>query len=302
MRELDALPWAAGVCFTSCGVSLGVRVDDDAVLRAALPFLPPGWRPASSPVVDQIYSLRGSAEHGVPRLYEGAEALASPAEDLAMQLDLLRSRLEFHIATHAAAHLFVHAGVVEWDGRAILVPGRSRSGKTTLVASLVRAGAGYYSDEFAVLDDHGRVHPWARPLRIRSQSAPPRQCPVATLGGQVGWRPLPIGLVAVAPYRRGCRWRPRPLSRGQTLLELIDNTLVVRSRPAATLRILARALRGTLAIKSWRGDAAAVATELLHHRSRRANDTDTGNTGHREAVWRHEHDEKDCSPSPSTTS
>jgi hypothetical protein len=31
------------------------------------------------------------------------------------------------------------------------------------VAELVRAGATYYSDEFAVLDSRGRVHPFPRP-------------------------------------------------------------------------------------------------------------------------------------------
>jgi hypothetical protein len=34
----------------------------------------------------------------------------------------------------------------------------SYSGKTTLVSELIRAGATYYSDEYAVIDERGRVH------------------------------------------------------------------------------------------------------------------------------------------------
>ena len=55
-----------------------------------------------------------------------------------------------------------HAGVVGWRGRAIVIPGRSHAGKSTLVAELVRRGAVYYCDEFAVLHETGRVHPYRR--------------------------------------------------------------------------------------------------------------------------------------------
>ena len=44
--------------------------------------------------------------------------------------------------------------IVTWGrGRAIVIPGRTFSGKSTLVAELVRAGATYYSDEYAVEDE-----------------------------------------------------------------------------------------------------------------------------------------------------
>ena len=37
------------------------------------------------------------------------------------------------------------------------------------MAALVRAGAEYYSDEFAPLDAGGLVHPFAKPLSIRNE-------------------------------------------------------------------------------------------------------------------------------------
>jgi hypothetical protein len=62
---------------------------------------------------------------------------------------------------------FLYAGVVAWQGHAIVFPGRSLSGKTTLVREMLRLGATYYSDEFAVVDNSGLVHSFPRPLGIR---------------------------------------------------------------------------------------------------------------------------------------
>jgi hypothetical protein len=95
---------------------------------------------------------------------------------------VLESEIRQTVAKGAARRTFVHAGVVGWNGRAILVPGRSRSGKTTLVAELVKAGAQYLSDEFAVLDGRGRVHPFAKPLSIRGPAAATSTRPGGGLG------------------------------------------------------------------------------------------------------------------------
>jgi hypothetical protein len=119
----------------------------------------------------------------------------------------------------AEGYLFVHAGVVGWQGRAIVIPGRSFTGKTSLVTALVRAGATYYSDEYAIFDPQGRVHPYPRPLSIREEAGrKPRLYPVETLGGQAGQTPLPVGLVVVTEYQAGARWQPRTLSPSRALL------------------------------------------------------------------------------------
>jgi hypothetical protein len=55
-------------------------------------------------------------------------------------------------------------------GRAVILPGRSMSGKTSLVAALVKAGATYFSDEYAVLDKLGMVHPYIKTLSLRTDS------------------------------------------------------------------------------------------------------------------------------------
>lgn len=67
---------------------------------------------------------------------------------------------------------YIHAGVVEIGGRGHLLVGLPGAGKTSVVAILVRGGAGYLSDEVAVLDpEAGTVHPFALPLAVKPWTA-----------------------------------------------------------------------------------------------------------------------------------
>ena len=66
----------------------------------------------------------------------------------------LDQSLHLAVAEFSPQAVFLHAGVAVWNGAAILIPGRSHAGKSTLIKSLIEAGAVYYSDEFApVLPD-----------------------------------------------------------------------------------------------------------------------------------------------------
>jgi hypothetical protein len=267
MAKLNARRWAGGVSFVSLGVRLGVRTDDAAMLDQLPVYLPPTRESATTPEVDHLFSLciGDSGEWRCsPRLYEGPRLVRRfRDQDAAVKLDLLRSLLECRVVASAPLWVFVHAGVVEWRGRAILLPGRSRSGKTTLVAALLRAGAKYYSDELAVLDAAGRVYPWARPLRMRSPERPPQSLPAECFGERAEQSSLPVGLIVVATHRPGARWQPRALSRGQAVLALMRHTQAVRSRPDLTMRVLSRAVRGARAMASSRDEANTVAARVL---------------------------------------
>jgi len=72
-------------------------------------------------------------------LYYGPARLVRTM-DLEEVFEALESNLHFTVAVSAQRRIFMHAGVVGWRGRAIVIPGRSMSGKTTLVAELVTNG------------------------------------------------------------------------------------------------------------------------------------------------------------------
>jgi hypothetical protein len=268
-ERIERLGWVAGACIDTYGVRVGVRSNEPRLLDHLAPHLPPGWRPASSPVVDRLYSVwidpRDVEPRRPSRLYAGRSRRAR-TRDLNELFVTLESEIRQSVAAEAPDRVFVHAGVVGWRERAIVVPGRSRSGKTTLVAELVKAGAKYYSDEFAVLDAEGRVHPFPKPLSVRGAGGcdlHARRQSVEELGGVCGREPLPVGLVVLAEHRPGAQWRPRRLSAGQAVLEILCHTVPARLRPEDSLAALGCAVEEAVVLQGERGEARELASRLL---------------------------------------
>jgi hypothetical protein len=189
------------------------------------------------------------------------------SRDLSTVLEDFERRMKMYVAEMARRRVFIHAGVVGWRGRAILIPGRSMSGKTTLIAELTRAGAEYYSDEYAVLDGQGRVHPYPQPLAMRkTASSKQKKLSVEEIGGIAGSKPLPVGLVVITHYKPGARWRPAKLSAGQAALELLANTVPARREPEVVIPILRKAVVEATALQGARGDAKETARLILQER------------------------------------
>ena len=180
-------------------------------------------------------------------------------------MDVLESDLQLFVAQHARAFVFVHAGVVGVGGRALVIPGTSGAGKTTLVSALLRAGAIYYSDEYALLDARGRVHPYARALSVRAAGGGSKvRVPVDRTRGRTGRTPLPLGAVVLTEYCKGGRWKPVRMTRGEVVLGLLSHTVPARERPREVMATLARAVGGaTLGVRSVRGAAGGVVRALL---------------------------------------
>ncbi|MGA1982992.1 MAG: hypothetical protein ABSG84_10975 [Acidobacteriaceae bacterium] len=192
------------------------------------------------------------------------EKLLQDAEALDEALILLGGHMMIHVAEHAPEYVFVHAGVVAWERRALLLPGASRAGKSTLVAELVRAGATYYSDEFALLDSKGRVHPFARDIRMRRPGAPDQvPLPLKQLDGRAGTVPLPVSMVIFAEFAEHARWTPEAVTPGRAVLELLLHSTPVQRTPERTLATLSATLRHARSWRSQRGEAAVAARSLL---------------------------------------
>jgi len=269
MAKLDRLGGADGMSVLSYGVRVGIRVNDGAILRGVIDRLPPGSKTSSTQVVDHLYSLitgDRKPNSNVRRLSLGYWNLLRIARSRKFDdvLDAFESHVQLTVAEHAPRRVFVHAGVVGWKDRAILVPGMSQSGKTTLVDRLIRAGATYYSDEYAVLDERGRVHPYPRPLGMRLPNSPNgKKVRAEEIGAQVGSKPLRVGLVVSTRYKEGARWRPRQLTRGKGVLELMANTVAARSQPERAFTALPKALESARILKGVRGEASEIVTSIL---------------------------------------
>src|SRR5215213_4752949 len=226
MARIDRLGWAAGMSFISYGIRIGVRVNRAEVLDRLVEYLPPGWRAASSNRVERLYSIIAASngkEAKIRRfnLLYADIAKISRGMELDHVLNAFESDLQLYVAENARRRTFVHAGVVGWKNRAVVIPGRSYSGKSTLVAELVRAGATYYSDEYAVIDARGRVHPFIKPLSLREPGGfEQTETDVEAIGGSAGTQPLPIGCVVSTTFRPDARWTPRRMTQGNAALAL----------------------------------------------------------------------------------
>jgi hypothetical protein len=197
------------------------------------------------------------------RLFCGEVRIARSLE-LDTVLDALESHSRLHVAARSRRGVFLHAGTVAWRGRAIVLPGASRSGKTTLVGQLVKAGAAYLSDEFAVIQGD-RVVPYPKPLSVRDPRHAGRQRPVgvSALGGTQQRRATPVGLVVLTRFERGAAGHARRLPRGRALLSLLSHAPAARISPQAVLAALESLVRAVPVVRLKRGEAREVARRIL---------------------------------------
>lgn len=190
-------------------------------------------------------------------LVESDAPIACPTQRSAQ--DAFEGDLALHVASACPDRVFIHAGVVAWKGRAILLPGRTFAGKSTLVAELIAAGATYYSDEYAVIDTHGLVSPYPRRLSLRRAGGLPRR----TMPRRVGRKRIPVGWVLGARYALEAALEVELLSAGRTALVLLDNAVAARiasGRVLAAVCAVASHCRGALVV---RGEAKGAVKDLL---------------------------------------
>lgn len=151
------------------------------------------------------------------------------------------------VLDHLTSYYQLHAGVVSRDGKGIILPGPSRSGKTTLVLGLLMNGFRYLSDEFALIDPKTQqVIPFPRNLYLyKSRDAAPVlslsengketasklsyaestfsflfHVPVEQRG-----EPCPVNYVIFPTYSPGEKPRLTKMSKGSALLGMIKASL-----------------------------------------------------------------------------
>ena len=269
MDKLYKLAGAAGGAFTCYGARFGVRVNDLALLDLVSQALSPVACPTTDLRLDMIYSLLSPTRTDNLRLrkfhllYENARLIQRGAQSTDLH-EAFENAVNLHVSQRARPHVFVHAGVVAWKGVAIVIPGPSQSGKSTLVSAFLRAGATYLSDEFAVFDTKGKVHPYPRPLSLRSGTGNKTRLIPECFGAETSKCPLVVGMVIATHYRQSSRWKPRVLSRGQAMLTLLANGMSTRNRPKSNFRILSGAIEPASLLYGARGDADETVNTILN--------------------------------------
>lgn len=176
----------------------------------------------------------------------------------------LNGAFRSHIAANAKNWVFIHAGVVEWKGKALIFPGHSHKGKTTLVSELIRLGAGYMSDEYAVIDQDGLIYPFERDLGVRpgSQEAPVPTDP-AEFGGKRRLDPVEPGMVLFTGFVENGVWNPAPITVGQAMLAAVPEVIPMSFNTEFVLKVLNTTFKRAILVRSDRGDARDTAPKIL---------------------------------------
>lgn len=84
---------------------------------------------------------------------------------------MLEWGMNWCIATKAHHYLLLHSGVIEKNGKVIIMPAAPGSGKSTLTAALVYNGWRLFSDELGLISLKNQlVTPCTRPINLKNES------------------------------------------------------------------------------------------------------------------------------------
>lgn len=248
-------------CFSCYGARIEVSSPDAFIVDALPALLPPHSQMAALEETDVQVRVRShdGDEWQITTSFSDVPVRAKTAR----VFHELQSRLHDAVAQYARGYLFVHAGVVAVEGAAIVAPGKTMTGKTTLVRALIDQGAHYISDEFAVLSQDGMVHPYPKPLSVRDEQGVANLVKAEQLGAPVQVEPVPVQLVARTTYEEGGVWQPAAMGAAETLLAMLANTVAVRTVPALTMQVLGLVSENCVGLGGSRGEAEACATDLI---------------------------------------
>ncbi len=243
------------------GACIGVHLDDELVdeLRPRLEPATTNAAASDTATPDEVVRIEGGDAGGSVTSESGGNFDCADREEL---LRVAASQVHLCVAVHAKDVVFVHAGAVAWRGRGIVLPGRSMAGKTTLTRALVTAGAQYCSDEYAVLDAEGMLHPYPKPMSVRVPGGPSRVVPPDQVG-DVASGPVPVGLVLATRHHDGAEWDPTTLDRSTGALALVDNAVVASVHPVLTLDVAAATVARARCLQGDRPDADRTAAQIL---------------------------------------
>ncbi len=225
--------------------------------------LPQNFRIIEKKNVDRRFFIE-DVDDGKLTLFENEKELTGGSSEMNF-FNFLESKVRLTVAEYAPSNVFLHAGVVAWNGKAIVLPANSFCGKTTLVKELVKLGAVYYSDEYAVLDEKGDVHPFPKTLSVRSLSGGYEQVEYSaeSFGATVAKKSCPVGMILITEYIENAVWEPVKLSAGNGVMETILHAIPIRRNPEFTLKVLNQIVSRAIICKSSRGEAKEFAKKIL---------------------------------------
>jgi hypothetical protein len=157
----------------------------------------------------------------------------------------------------------VHAGAVLIGGSALLLPGSTHAGKSSLVAELLRRGASNFSDEYALIDNEGRVHSYPRPLLLRNGLPQPSLVLPEELNASFATCSAPVGWILALNYLPAGAWDIHQLSQAEAVMLLLRNTPHEMTQSGEMVDFFLRVAANAVCYAGQRGDVAEAATYVV---------------------------------------
>lgn len=196
------------------------------------------------------------------RLLAGGDVVAAADESLGLVRSLIQV-LDETVVQRLTWLRAVHAGAVAWHGRVLLFPGATHAGKSALVTEFLRRGATYFSDEYALIDAEGCVHPYPRPLLVRDGGSEQQPVLAGELQAPVGDAPARVGWIFALAYEPNSAWSVRAMSQGEAMMALLGNTPHALADSPEMVGIFQRAVAEAQCFAGTRGEAADAVDEIL---------------------------------------
>ena len=231
----------------------------DALDRYLFPTLPRSRSilgpPDVSLAVDSIDSrFRVSIDHQVAAfadtIHDAVRAAVKGIDDV------LIHRITSYRAVHAAAVLI--------QGRALLIPGSTHAGKSSLAAELLRRGATHFSDEYALIDERGFVHSYPRPLLIRSGGHLQSLVLPQELNSSFVTQPSRVGWVVAVEYVPDGAWSIGEISQAEAVMLLLRNTPHEMTQSPQMVDFFRSVVSEAACYQGTRGEVAEAAGHILN--------------------------------------
>ncbi len=132
------------------GPDLAVFTQSDLLAHAACPVFSALAQPASSPAPHALVLSAEIDAAGIALALDGHRLATCPD---ASALTFFLESLLTHLATQGnRSNLVLHAGLVQWRGQLIALPGERGAGKSTTTLWLARRGGIYLGDDLCFVD------------------------------------------------------------------------------------------------------------------------------------------------------
>jgi hypothetical protein len=176
--------------------------------------------------------------------------------------DRVESTLGLFSAEHLSDRVAVHAAVLVADNRAIVLPGTTHSGKSTLARAARQRGLLVLGDEYAIVDvASGSVQGWPRPLRTRRPGGVDRT-PLDETEQASALEDHPVAIIAALTYSTNPP-SIQPAARADMVVEVLLNTVCAQTRPEASFRAAMALTNTATLLAGTRGESDPTLDLLL---------------------------------------